>query len=241
MVKKRGCLAGLPLDLWSAPEIWNKVTTWLTYPEHSRQVVTLHALMVMRAGSHPGLTRAIKEADLVIADGFGIAAALSKQGQALESRLPGIVLTRNLLSWCALHQKRVYFYGGSSRLVTKLATVISTTWPDLKVSAIRPGEGEGWPSAAVKEDILIKRPDLLLAGLGTPWQELFIYSLSRENGCHTLAIGVGGSLEVIAGMRPEAPAWVRSKGWEWLFRMICQPARIKSLPQLLKFWWCFLR
>lgn len=234
-------LDGLPLDGWPADQIWDTVTAWVEQPEQSRQVVTLHALMVMRARSHTGLTRAIQQADLVIADGFSIAAALARQGQRLESRLPGVVLTRRLLKWCALHRKTVYFYGGSPRLAARLAAVIPVAWPGLEVNAIQPGEGDGWPSAAVKEDILIKKPDLLLAGLGTPWQELFIHSLCRETGCRTVGIGVGGSLEVLAGIRREAPLWIREKGWEWLFRMLQQPRRVKGLSQLVKFWWRYLR
>jgi N-acetylglucosaminyldiphosphoundecaprenol N-acetyl-beta-D-mannosaminyltransferase len=66
---------------------------------------------------------------------------------------------------------------------------------------------------------------VLLAGMGVPRQELFIERYWRELGV-TLALGVGGSFEVIAGTRRRAPRFLQVAGLEWLFRLAQEPRRL---------------
>jgi N-acetylglucosaminyldiphosphoundecaprenol N-acetyl-beta-D-mannosaminyltransferase len=41
-----------------------------------------------------------------------------------------------------------------------------------------------------------------------------------------MAIGVGGALEVLAGVRPRAPKMLQRLGLEWLFRLAHEPRRL---------------
>jgi N-acetylglucosaminyldiphosphoundecaprenol N-acetyl-beta-D-mannosaminyltransferase len=56
-----------------------------------------------------------------------------------------------------------------------------------------------------------------------------------------VAIGVGGSFEIIAGLKREAPLFIRDSGLEWVYRMIQDPRRINRIPQLIEFWCHYLR
>jgi N-acetylglucosaminyldiphosphoundecaprenol N-acetyl-beta-D-mannosaminyltransferase len=50
-----------------------------------------------------------------------------------------------------------------------------------------------------------------------------------------VAIGVGGSLDVLAGRVRRAPKWIRLIGMEWLFRALLEPRRwsvIRTIPPL---------
>ncbi|MDI6756974.1 MAG: WecB/TagA/CpsF family glycosyltransferase, partial [Endomicrobiia bacterium] len=74
---------------------------------------------------------------------------------------------------------------------------------------------------------------ILLAGLGSPRQELWISRNKHLLRGVKAAVGVGGVLDVFAGRVRRAPAVFRGIGAEWLWRLIAEPrraARIARLP-----------
>lgn len=233
---KRIYLKSLPVDLAAPDELMEYITAWLKKPERFRQIVTMNASMVMAAQTHPELARVIYKADLVTVDGYGIAKAIERQGQAVPPRLPGVALTRKLLDWCAAESRRIFLYGGTQPTVRKLRAVMETRWPALADCVIR----NGYTTGDIRREVVLEQPDLLLVGLGTPAQELWIDSLAQELK-HTVAIGVGGSFEVIAGLRYEAPQFIRECGLEWAYRMLQDPGRLRRIPQLVQFWYHYLR
>ena len=58
-------------------------------------------------------------------------------------------------------------------------------------------------------------PAILFVALGAPQQEYFIQRYIRPMGV-PVAMGVGGSFEMIAGVRQRAPQWMRRAGMEWI-------------------------
>jgi len=49
------------------------------------------------------------------------------------------------------------------------------------------------------------------------------------------AIGVGGTLDILAGKLRRAPRWMRQMGMEWLFRTLQEPQRITRILKLPTF------
>jgi N-acetylglucosaminyldiphosphoundecaprenol N-acetyl-beta-D-mannosaminyltransferase len=47
-----------------------------------------------------------------------------------------------------------------------------------------------------------------------------------------VGIGVGGTLDYLAGRARRAPAWMRRLGLEWLFRLVTQPHRAGRMAVL---------
>jgi N-acetylglucosaminyldiphosphoundecaprenol N-acetyl-beta-D-mannosaminyltransferase len=39
-------------------------------------------------------------------------------------------------------------------------------------------------------------------------------------------LGVGAAFDFIAGEKKQAPAWMQSRGLEWLFRLVTEPRRL---------------
>jgi len=52
-----------------------------------------------------------------------------------------------------------------------------------------------------------------------------------------VAMGVGGAFDYFSGKVPRAPKWIRDLGFEWLFRLMIQPWRIKRQISLVKYLW----
>jgi len=65
-------------------------------------------------------------------------------------------------------------------------------------------------------------PDVLFIAMGSPKQEYLINKLKRRFSIPVL-MGVGGSFDVIAGKKQDAPPWARSTGLEWLYRISQDP------------------
>ena len=108
---------------------------------------------------------------------------------------------------------------------------MKAAYPGLKILGTR----NGYFTSAEEKDIIreIKSlsPDLLLVGLGAPKQEKWIYENLRFTGAK-VAIGVGGSFDVMAGNIKRAPKIFQKLGLEWFYRLLCQPTRIKRMMRL---------
>jgi N-acetylglucosaminyldiphosphoundecaprenol N-acetyl-beta-D-mannosaminyltransferase len=58
--------------------------------------------------------------------------------------------------------------------------------------------------------------------MGTPKQEYWMGEYGRSLGV-PVVIGVGGTLDVLAGIKHDCPAWIRTLGLEWIFRIVEDP------------------
>lgn len=239
-MKSRAYIQGVPVDLLAKSEVMAMVTHWLTTADRPRQIVTLNALMLMGATHDPQFNRIIQRADLITLDGRGIIKSLLKKDYRPLEQYTGIDLTRELLSWCARHHYPVFCYGGSPAAAAGLRLNISRQWPGLSILGIRDGYGHSAKTPRIIEEVVQNQPALLLAGLGSPAQEIFLAkSLPQLKG--TVGIGVGGAFDVLAGLKREAPQFIRKHGWEWLYRMIQDPVKFKRFPDLIRFWYRCLR
>ncbi|SHE83467.1 N-acetylmannosaminyltransferase [Desulfofundulus australicus DSM 11792] len=104
----------------------------------------------------------------------------------------------------------------------------------------RPGEPRVPTEGEVVEQIRRARPDLLFVALGAPKQEQFIDRYKEVLGV-PVAMGVGGSFDVIAGRVARAPEWMRRLHLEWLGRLIREPRRWRRMLVLPRFAWLVWR
>jgi N-acetylglucosaminyldiphosphoundecaprenol N-acetyl-beta-D-mannosaminyltransferase len=200
------------------------VVKWvLEKPNYFRRIVTLNPLMFMQA---QGLESWLSSADLVVPDGEGMCMALSKQEKKKVQSIPGIDLVEAVIKT-----------GGTCYLVGARPEIV-------KQAAYRVGSQVlGWVDGfqaeaewgAVIEDMQAKKADFIFVGMGFPKQETFIKFCSTRVDYGT-AIGVGGSIDVLAGDIKRAPIWVRTVRLEWLYRAVKEPRRFKSFVDLIRFY-----
>lgn len=236
----RAYIDAIPVDLLSGQEIFHQVTQWLASTDKSRQIITLNASILITALTNPPLKRVISRADLVIADGYGIIAALKRQKVRIPERITGVELVRSLITWQGIRHYSLYCYGGTSKIAQKMNELFQTSSIKPSQLTLRDGFGVEKSRDRVREEIIEKQPDLLLVGLGSPQQELFTAEVLPFLP-KTIGIGIGGSFEVIAGVKKESPYLLRNHGLEWLWRIIQDHKKIKRLPDLVKFWFHYLR
>lgn len=201
----------------------------------SHLVVTANPETVMIAQQDQLFLEILGRADLVVADGIGIVWASRVLGQALPGRIPGIELAAGVLGRAAEKGWRVFFLGGAPGIASQAAWNMARAWPGLNIAGTHHGYfPSGTPEQAVLEKIKKSRPQILLAALGVPRQEKW---LAAHLGVlkTPVAIGVGGSFNVWAGVDKRAPHWLRRLHLEWFYRLLKQPRRIWRVAVLPKY------
>ncbi len=240
MKRKIAYLQDIPIELGNNSQIMTILNEWLAKPSKSYQVVTLNAVMLITALRNLSLEESIKKADLIMIDGYGILLALKKRGYDNLERFTGVELTRNLLDICSIKRYSVYFLGGTPGVSKKLCEIIPVAWPGVLIEGIRDGYESVLNRLEIIDEIRSKQPRLLLVGLGTPDQETFLADVLKFLP-GTMGIGVGGTFDILSGLKKEAPKWAKRVGIEWSYRMLQDPEKFKLLPDLFRFWNLFLR
>ncbi|MBF1703651.1 MAG: WecB/TagA/CpsF family glycosyltransferase [Selenomonas sp.] len=197
-------------------------------------VATANAEMLMRATHDEELRRILNASALVVPDGAGTVWAARHLGHAMPERVAGYDLAQELLRCAPAEGRRVYFFGSAPGVAEKAKAKAEQLYPGIEIVGVRNGFFSPADNAAIIAEIRAARPDLLLVALGVPKQEKWIAAHLAELDV-PVAIGVGGTLDVMAGVMKRAPHWMQRAKLEWLFRGLMQPKRAGRLLALPKF------
>ena len=197
-------------------------------------VATANAEMLMRATHDEELHRILNASALVVPDGAGTVWAARHLGHAMPERVAGYDLAQELLRCAPAEGRRVYFFGSAPGVAEKAKAKAEQLYPGIEIVGVRNGFFSPADNAAIIAEIRAARPDLLLVALGVPKQEKWIAAHLAELDV-PVAIGVGGTLDVMAGVMKRAPLWMQKAKLEWLFRGLMQPKRAGRLLALPKF------
>lgn len=210
------------------PVTMEEAVSWALESMESRRgayICTPNPEMVMFARRDGAVMTAINAADLVLCDGVGILWAAKKLRRSIPERVAGYDFLMALLEKMS---GSVFILGGKPGIAEKAAENIRTRFPRVTVAGTL--DGYYTDRRAVLEKIRAAAPDLLLVCLGAPRQELWMAE-NRGAGAG-LMVGLGGSVDVLAGTARRAPASWRSRGLEWLYRLLHDPRRIKRQIRL---------
>lgn len=197
-------------------------------------VATANAEMVMMAQADQELFLILNQADLVVPDGAGVVWAARYQGHTMLERVAGYDLTQQLLAKAAEKSYRIYIFGSAPGIAEKAKEAAEEHFPGLQIIGVRNGFFTEHDEYNIIEDIKKCRPDILLAALGVPKQEKWLAKNLKQLNV-PVAIGVGGTLDVMAGMVKRAPRWMQQANLEWLFRLLSQPQRAIRMLALPRF------
>jgi N-acetylglucosaminyldiphosphoundecaprenol N-acetyl-beta-D-mannosaminyltransferase len=235
---KRIAISGVWVDPVTEEEAVDRVRSFVEGGE-CLQILTANPLMILAAEKDNDLNEAFRSAELVVADSVGVQWAARLQGRRLE-KISGIDLMESLCVEAAGRGWRVYFLGAAPGVAEDTARVLTARYPGLHVVGTHHGYFKGKDNSRPCEEDIIHRiaeakPDLLFVALSTPFQDGWIHK-NRARLKAKVAMGVGGSFDVISGRLRRAPAWMRAAGLEWLFRLLQEPqraSRMLGLPVFL--------
>jgi N-acetylglucosaminyldiphosphoundecaprenol N-acetyl-beta-D-mannosaminyltransferase len=191
-------------------------------------VVTSNLDFMLQAWRDPEMHRIHLEADLVIADGWPPVLFSRFFGPSLRARVAGSDIVPRLGATAQEHRLAIFALGGAPGVGEKAMGILKERFPGLRVA------GCASPPKAtllemdhrgLRETLAAARPDILLVAFGAPKQEKWIRMNAEAIGV-PVSIGVGGSLDFIAGAQTRAPKFFRKVGLEWLWRLALQPRRL---------------
>ncbi|MFD0505308.1 WecB/TagA/CpsF family glycosyltransferase [Streptomyces chiangmaiensis] len=187
------------------------------------QHVAVNAAKVVQAHDDPELARIIHACSLVNADGQSVIWAGRLLGHQLPERVAGIDFMLSLWRSAAHNGYRVYLLGAGQAVVERTARIAVQQGVD--IVGYRDGYWDETEEPRVVATVREARPDILFVAVPSPRKEYFLARHQRDLGC-ALTVGVGGSFDVVTGLRSRAPRWMRRAGLEWLHRMVQEPRRM---------------
>jgi N-acetylglucosaminyldiphosphoundecaprenol N-acetyl-beta-D-mannosaminyltransferase len=222
-------ILGLPIHLMDDYVGWLMARIQKGIGTH---VVTLNAEMTILCETHEALKAIVQQADLTIPDGSGIVFYLRLHGKKIR-RCPGIELAEGLLQVAGTkgQKERVFFYGGAPGVAKAAALGIRQKYPDINIVGTQHGFIRGAEIEALQKNLIAQQPQLIFVGLGVPRQELWIAE-NRSLCPQATWIGVGGSLDIWAGIKSRAPMILANNHLEWLYRLYQEPWRWRRMTAL---------
>jgi len=173
----------------------------------------------------PVLRRIINECGLVSADGQAVVWASRLVGDPLPARVAGIDLMNELFGLAEKRAWRVYILGARQDVLEQAVIEIVRRHPALQIAGYRNGWFADAESEGVAAEIRSVDPDILFVGMSSPRKEYWLGCYGPTLGV-PLVMGVGGAIDVVAGVTSRAPRWMQVVGLEWLYRLLQEPRRL---------------
>jgi len=227
-------ILGIPVDKITEKESLERIIDFINEKKF-HLIVTINSENATKALENKIFLDVIKNADLVIPDGIGIIFASKILGDKLPERIPGIDLSYKLLEISNEKGYKIVLIGGKEGVAEGAKENLKKIFPNLNISMTYNGYFNEDEERIIVDEIQKIEPDILLVGMGSGKQEIWIWN-NRENFKNIgVCIGVGGTLDIWAGKKKRAPKLVQNLGLEWLYRVIIEPKRIFRVLKIFNF------
>lgn len=227
------------IDRVSMDEAVKRVESFLESDKFN-MVFTPNAEIVMAARKDSFLMKLLNDADLVIPDGVGVVLASKINGTPVKEKVAGFELLKNLLMESDKKGYKIYFFGGKPGIADKAIHNVKKDYKNINFVGSRNGYFKDKDEQTIIDDINKSNADILFVALGAPRQEYWIYK-NRDKIKIKVAIGVGGSFDILAGEAKRAPKIFIKLGLEWFYRLLKEPWRYKRMMELPKFAMCVIK
>ena len=147
----------------------------------------------------------------------------------LPDRVTGSDLFEKVVSESQTFTWKIFLLGAGPGVAKTAINNLLVKYP----KAIFAGSYSGTPKMddepEICETINRSKADILFVAYGSPAQELWISRNLPKLTTIRVAIGVGGAFDFAANKVKRAPKLMQKIGFEWLWRLILQPSRIKRI------------
>ena len=199
------------------------------HQEGLHYVVTPNPEIVEVCRENADAREVVNGASLVLPDGIGVIKGAAMLGTPLKERVPGIEFAAHLMEKMAEERMSLYLLGAKPGVAEMAAKNLAERYPGLRIAGTHDGYFK--EDAPVVEAIASSGADCVFVCLGAPKQEFWM----KKNGAATgakLLCGLGGSLDVFAGVVERAPKFWCDHGLEWFYRLCKEPKRIGRMMKL---------
>jgi N-acetylglucosaminyldiphosphoundecaprenol N-acetyl-beta-D-mannosaminyltransferase len=216
----------IPIDMGQPDELLRTVCAWAG-EGRTRRVMYVNAHVVNQSRVTPGLSESLRRSDLVYCDGYGVRLAARALGSPVPYRMTGADWIWGLAAMCELSGQSLYLLGSEPPIAREAADRLRGWYPQLRVAGAHHGffAVDSPHNERVLEDIREHQPQIVLVGMGSPKQELWVDRYADELG-GAVVWTVGALFDYVSGHIPRAPRWLADNGLEWIFRLAIEPRRM---------------
>ena len=219
---------GVGFDNLTMAEAVEKAWTLLGQPG-AHYVVTPNPEIVEVCREDGEARAAVNGADLVLPDGVGVIKGAAMLGTPLKEKTPGVEFAGHLMAKMAEGGKSLYLLGAKPGVAELAAKRLQAQYPGLRIAGTHDGYFQ--EDGPVVEEIRRSGADCVFVCLGAPKQEKWMAAYGTATGA-SLLCGLGGSLDVFAGVVARAPKFWSDHGLEWFYRLCKEPRRIGRMMKL---------
>ncbi len=241
LMQRRFVFLGSPIDPLTMEETLALAETAMRERKRLQHVVVNVAKLV-HMQNDAELREDVSGSDLINIDGMGVVWGACFCGHNVPERVAGVDLMENLLALCAEKGFKPYILGAKQPVLEQAVRNIQANHPAIQFAGYRNGYFTAEEEAALVQDIATSGADCLFIAMTTPHKERLLKKYKDAFNVPFL-MGVGGSVDVIAGHVNRAPKWMQNAGLEWFYRIVQEPRRMwkRYLNTNSKFAWLLLK
>src|SRR4051794_32971374 len=218
----RRAILGVRVDDVTWDEVLNRLDTYYVsrVPHH---IMTPNPEFVMHALREPEFRALLGRVDLAPADGIGLKWAGALLGQPIRDIVPGSEIVERIAPRAAGRKERWFLLGAEPGVAAEAGAVLERRYPGLVIAGTWSGAPGPQHDAEICARIEGVMPvDVLLVAYGAPGQDFWI-ARNQSRLRIPIAIGVGGTFNLLAGKNPRPPRIVKRLQLIWLFRLVTEP------------------
>ena len=173
-------------------------------------------------------------------DGSGVVIAARQAGAMNARKIAGCEL------WLEIIRRKYtdstfYIVGGRPDVFAATVKRLGEDFPGIRIVGARDGYFKTDDERmALIDDIAEKRPDFVFVAMGSQKQEFLMADMLKRH--KAVYQGLGGSFDVYTGRAKRAPKWWIEHNAEFMYRLLCQPSRIKRDWVRIRFaWWLLFK
>lgn len=225
--RKQIRLMNVPFDVVTMPQTLDRIGGMIA-SKLPHYLATANVDFLVQTRTDSELRRILNEAHLVVCDGTPLVWLSRLLRRGLPERVAGSDLVPQLLERAERQGWRVFFLGGEPRALSRAVRNVEAKHPNIHiVGSYSPPFAplDKMDHEGICERVRVAKPDLLLVSFGCPKQEKWI---ARNHAALEVpvSIGVGATIDFLAGTVKRAPRWMQVGGMEWIYRLAQEPRRL---------------
>lgn len=218
--RSRICFLGSPVDSLSMDQVLTRLQEFIQ-SRSPHLVFAFNVPKLWRMQADDRLKQIVEGGDLILPEQV-VTMASRFCGNPLKAYIGNDNLTRAFLPLAAQNGYRLFFLGTHPANLENMLARLRRDYPGITIVGAHDGYFKDSDEQELAARIRACQPDVLFVGMGTPKQEYWMGRYRSVLGV-PVVIGVGGTLDVLAGTKQNCPDWIRKLGMEWLFRIFEDP------------------
>jgi len=222
-------ILGQKIDVLDKSDVFKKMSYWIkNEKEKSHWIVVCGMHGVVEGYKDKNFMDMINSADLSLIDGSSLVFLGRLMGFKIEKRIAGPDLMKDSMRFSQSNGYSVFFLGDTEDTLDKLVEKSLQSYPNLNIAGKYSPSFKDFSNEYDEKIIEIinqKKPDILWVAFSLAKQEKWIYK-NRNKINVPIVVGVGAAFKFLSGKVKRAPKWIGDAGFEWLWRLFCEPKRI---------------